>query len=339
MKFFYLFLAFWLNRIHPNRRFIQRLLCNELDREYNQLLREDKRGADLYSSTLSTAPQIDICPCTGIMMTPIELRIVPESSHTSHIFTRRPQSLHLAASSQLLKMLLILSMSSSTLLPRLLQGIMFPRERQTFEAKIMLRVIMKLSSPILKEKSFDSIFHLFRSESRSMRPMCEVPLRHVGCALLSEDSDMKFIHWGVKGMLYIFQLINPSFPLSEQEIIDMIFWAFFEQERLQNLDAALFGLPPQSRLSWDNVLKMESTKILQEAKKCGLLNRALHFSIQKKREHREKQRLVERNQQVKWILEGIIYAAVSSSELANLPAKNATQNIVSASVQDAVPYD
>jgi hypothetical protein len=172
-----------------------------------------------------------------------------------------------------------------------------------------------------------------------MRPVCDVPLRNVGCALLSEDSDMKFIHWGVKGMLYIFQLINPSFPLSEQEILEMIFWAFFEQERLQNLDAALFGLPPQSRLSWDNVLKMESTKILQEAKQCGLLNRALHFSIQKKREHREKQRLVERNQQVKWILEGIIYAAVSSSELANLAAKNATQNIVSASVQYAVPYD
>lgn len=337
MKFFYLFLAFWLNRIYPNRRFIQRLLCNELERNYNPLLREDKRGADLYSSTLSTAPQIDICPCTGIMMTPVELRIVPESSHTSHIFTRRPQSLHLAASSQLLKMLHILSMSSSTLLPRLLQGIMFPRERQTFEAMFMLHVIMKLSSPILKEQSFDSLFHLFRSESRIMRQVCEVPLHHVGRALMCEDSDMKFIHWGMKGMLYIFQLVNPSFPLSEQEILELIFWAFFEQERLQNLDAALFGLPPQSRLSWDNVLKMKSTEILQEANQRGLLNRALHFSIQKKREHCEKQRLVERNQQVKLILEGIIYAAVSSSELANLPAKNATQNIVSA--QDAVPYD
>jgi hypothetical protein len=339
MKFLYLFLAFWLNRIHPNRRFIQRLLCNELDRDYNPFLREDKKGAELYSSTLSTAPQIDICPCTGIMMTPVELRIVPESSHTSHMFTRRPRSLHLAASSQLLKMLHILSMSSSTLLPRLLQTIMFHRERQTFEARIMIRVIMKLSSPILKEQSFVSLFHLFRSESRSMRPVCDVPLPHVGRALLSEDSNMKFIHWGMKGMLYIFQLVNPLFPLSEPEILELIFWAFFEQERLQNLDAELFGLPPQSRLSWDNVLNIECTEILQVANQRGLLNRALHFSIQKKREHHEKQRLVERKRQVKWILEGIIYAAVSSCELANLPAKNATQNIVSGSVQDAVPYD
>jgi hypothetical protein len=144
-------------------------------------------------------------------------------------------------------------------------------------------------------------------------------------------------------MLHAFQHANPFFLLSEQEILELIFWAFFEQERLQNLDAALFGLPPQSRLSWDNVLKMDYTKILQEANQGGLLNRALHFSAQKKREHLEKQRRVEIKEQVQSILEDIIYTVVSSSECANLPATNANKKIVSVSVsvsvKDAVPHD
>lgn len=339
MKFFYLFLAFWLNRIHPNRRIIQLLLCNELEKNYNPLLREYKRGADLYSSTLSSAPEIGICPCSGMMMTSVEVIVVPESSHNSGIFPRRPRSLHLTTSSQLLKMLCILSMSSSILLPRLLQGIMFRCQRQTFEARIMLRVITKLSSPILKNQSFDSIFRLFRSESPSMRPVCEVPLPHIGRALMCEDSNMRSQHWGVRMMIYAFQHANPSFPLSFEEILELIFWAFFEQGRLKNLDAALFGLPNQSLLCWSAVLNMEYTDIFRVANQGDLLNRAIHFSIQKKREQREKQRLDERNQQVKWILEGIIYAAVSSIKVANLPATNANQNIVSSAEPEAVPYD
>jgi hypothetical protein len=143
-----------------------------------------------------------------------------------------------------------------------------------------------------------------------MRPVCDVPLPHVGRALLSEDSNMRSQHWGMKGILYTFQLENPLFPLSEPEILELIFWAFFEQERLQNLDAELFGLPPQSSLSWDNVLNMECTEILKIANQNNLLNCAIKFSIQKKR-------LDERNQQVKLILESIIHAAVSISELAN----------------------
>jgi hypothetical protein len=357
MKFNSVIFAFWLYQIHPNRRIIQHLLCNDLERHYNPLLREAKRGADLYSSILSTAPEIGICPCSGMMMTPGGLIIVPEESwHTSHIFPIRPRSLHLAASSKLLKMLHILSMSSSILLPRLLQGIPdLCNKRKTFEAEIILRVITKISSPILKEQSFDSLFHLFRSESPSIRPVCEVPLHHIGRALLSEESAMRSQHLGVRMMLHAFQHANPFFLLSEQEILELIFWAFFEQERLQNLDAALFGLPPQSRLSWDNVLKMDYTKILQEANQGGLLNRALHFSAQKKREHLEKQRRVEIKEQlekqrrveikeqVQSILEDIIYTVVSSSECANLPATNANKKIVSVSVsvsvKDAVPHD
>jgi len=299
-------------------------LCSELKRHYSPLLREDKRGADLYSSTLSTAPEIGICPCSGMMMTPGGLIIVPEESwHTSHIFTRKQGSLHLTASSQLLKILHILSMSSSILLPRLLQGIMVLEKRQTFEAMIILRVIMKLGAPILKEQSFDSIFRLFRSESPSIRPVCEVPLPHIGRALMCEDSDMRSQHWGVKGMLYEFQHANPSFPLSFEEMLELIFWAFFEQGRLKNLDAALFGLPNQSLLCWSAVLQMEYTDIFRVANQGGLLNRAIHFCIEKKREELEKQRRVKIKQQVQSILEDIIYAVVSSSECANLPATNA----------------
>lgn len=283
MSFLNLLLAFWLNSIHPNRRFIQHLLCNQLERHYNALFQENERGAYLYSSILSNAPEIDVCPCSGMVITQFGIINVPKSSNDIHTLRRNPRKLRPVASRQLLKMLCILSMSSSILLPRLLQGIMSPSQRHTIEARIMLCMIMTLSSPIFENQSFDSIFHLFRSESPSMRPVCRVPLHHIGRALLSEDSNMRSQHWGLRMMLYAFQHANPSFPLSFEEILELIFWAFFEQDRLKKLDAALFGLPNQSRLGLSAVLNIEYTEILREANQGGLLNRAIHFSIQTKR--------------------------------------------------------
>jgi hypothetical protein len=150
-----------------------------------------------------------------------------------------------------------------------------------------------------------------------MRPVCDVPLPHIGRALCCEEIQMRRQHYGVRMMINTFQHANPSFPLSFEEILELIFWAFFEQERLQNLDAALFGLPPQSHLCWSAVMNMDYTVILQKANQRGLLNRAIQVSIMEKREQCEKQRLDERNQQVKCILEGIIYAAIRSSKLVN----------------------
>jgi hypothetical protein len=121
---------------------------------------------------------------------------------------------------------------------------------------------------------------------------------------------MRAQHYGVKMIIHKFQHANPSFPLSFEEILELIFWAFFEQERLDNLDAALFGLPPQSHLCWSAVMNMDYTVILEKANQRGLLNRAVQVSIMEKREQCEKQRLDERNHEVKRILDGIINAAI-----------------------------
>lgn len=340
MSFLFLLLTIWLYKIQRNPKLLQ-LICRELEGHYNPLRKDNMEEAMLlYQCMLVTGESFGVCQCSGWVTTPFGVFEHCNWEMSSRILFShsRDFNIHLSQSKQLRCMLFLISLSSSMLLPRLFAGFDGRFNTSYFSALILSRMMKKLQIPDLKvEKYF----------------FCKIPpIRHSGlitCCYLQPPSvknagwmtpygHFKYQNNHLNNEVRDFLKSNPDFILNFKELIDLIFWAFMQQDALKAQDAANVGLP-SSAVDEKRWVRMEPRKILDEANQGMLLNRALSLASDNKMKQLAQIRIEERDEQVRCILVSIVEGAMHSSDAARVPAPAPAAKPSEYNQQDAEPYD
>jgi hypothetical protein len=268
----------------PADKELIRLLCRELEGHYNPLNREQMQQAQLlYSYMLVTGKCLEVSQGSGSVPTPFGVYLHPAwmQKYLSPDTIQRNRLIHLSASKRLRKIFSLISLSSSMLIPRLLtkDGKI---ARKYFGAKILSRVILKLCTPNVELYNPKEWYDHLAGNRNTVRCCLYVPRPFYGhWTMTSSCGHFKYCNDELNKLVREFLERKPHFSLNFNEVIDLIFWAFMEQDELKAQDAAMFGLH-FSHTNDKRFLYTNPREILDIANNEWLLNRALSlFSIEK----------------------------------------------------------
>ena len=340
MSFLFLFLTIWLYKIQRNPK-LRQLICSELEGFYNPL-REDciEEAMRLYQFMLVTGESFGVCQCSGWVTTPFGVFQHRNWELLSRVIfsQKRDFTIHLSQSKQLRCMLSLISLSSSMLLPRLFAGFDGRFNTSYFSALILTRMMKKLQIPVLKIET-DFFCRIPPIRHSALRACCYVqPPSVKNAGWMTPYGHFKYQNNQLNKEVRDFLKSNPDFTLNFKELIDLIFWAFMQQDALKTQDAANVGLPWVD-INENRWLRMEPRKILDEANQGMLLNRALSLASDNKMKQLEQIRIEERDEQVRCILVSIVEEAMHSSDAARVPAPAPAPKPSEDNQQDAEPYD
>jgi hypothetical protein len=194
---------------------------------------------------------------------------------------------HLIASKRLMRMLKLMTMSSSILLPRLL-----PRLLPGFggcRARILMHLMRKIRYPTLIksktffQKEFANFPQGFNSGWRTNLLVVPPLDSRVSAQYTPTENpcDAIFRHRRVHEGITDFLKNNPSFPLNFGELLDMVHWSFMHQQNLRKMNARIFGLTLSDRTS-NQLLEMTPERIFEVANEGNLLTVALKFFLKEK---------------------------------------------------------
>lgn len=321
MSFLFSFFLIWLLKIQPNPK-LRQLICSELERCYNPLRKDNMEEAMLlYQCMLVTGESFRVCQCSGWVTTPFGVFQHRNWKMSSRVLFSRERDfrIHLSQSKQLHCMLSLISLSSSMLLPRLFAGFDGRFNPNYFSALILSYMMKKLQIPDLKIET-DIFCRIPPIRHSALRACCYVqPPSVKNAGWMTPYDHFKYQHNQLNKEIRDFLKSNPVFPLNFKELIDLIFWAFMQQDALKGQDAANVGLPwaDINEVRW---FRMEPKKILDEANQGMLLNRALSLASDNKMKQLEQIRIEERDEQVRCIIVSIVEGAMHSSDAARVPA-------------------
>ena len=266
-------LLFWWNNIQPNREHIT-LVSREHEMLYNLPPLFAFKQASLYCDMLTSSKSQVICHFdNGRVYTPYGVFQSHFWKNTAICVsmdgTQHCETMHLCASARLLMTNTMMSMVSTILLPRLLEGL--GRTRKLFSLRMIFQIIAKLSIPKL---TVDLLPHIGSNGLRTeinlvLSPQCMVTLNHPIPQNLQ-----------INRIVRDFLAENPDFPLTCYQIADLIYWAFRQQDILQRQDARMFGL--DYLLMTNYWLGFIDTTIFRIINHHRLFGRALHLVVKKK---------------------------------------------------------
>jgi hypothetical protein len=320
----FLFLLFSFSTSQPNSlrtKILLRILRNEFQ-DFDSLLRE---GALLYRDMLSTSLPLTVCPDKGGRIEGVRygvrhftsLSFVPRFLRPS--MSSGKETTSLSASRRVRNACMLLSFSSSTLLSKFLgrrvdDSFMRPflptsflptSLQNSFRATILLRVMLKLSIPVLKfEDVCDSLPNY---QCHALRPLiCSVPSPFGRDSWSSKQNERLNAH------IRDFLATNPHIEITWQEFVRIVEWAYKHQNILQRADSAMFDLDCTCiyRLGWDG---LDPATILMLANKNRLLDRGLCMYLQAKKEKN-------RDEYMNLLVKEIVDKAITSASSAVVPS-------------------
>ena len=247
----------------------------------------------LYSCILNTGPSFELCCCSGLVFTPVGFCKV-EVNLVRLMLDRTIYSIHLRASKRLIRMLKMMTISSSILLPRLLPK--FVRKHLQFRTNVLMHLMRKITHPtIWKTNSFkffsDSSYSFpsgWRTNLLVVSPLdSKVSARCRSFTAAANPCDAIFRHQKVCEAIIAFLQSNKDFPLNYGELIKLLHWAFKHQEGRRKMNARMFEME-LSDITSSQVLDMTPEMIFEVANKGNLLTLAQRFYLEDKEKEKTK---------------------------------------------------
>jgi hypothetical protein len=273
-----LIFIFWLYNIQQNKQLRE-------EWKFGQDSMDSEASFLLYSHMLTTGASFVPSSILGAVFTPWGVCYSKGRRNRLAPFGFSPviyDTIHLRASKRLMRMLRLMTMSSTILLPKLLPG--FGRCR----ARILMHLMRKIRYPtIMKSNSFQNFFASFPQSSITgwrTNLLVVPPLdsrASAQCTAAENSCDAIFRHSGVNKSITVFLQKNPGFSLNFGELLDMVHWSFMHQQNLRKMNARMFGLNFLD-LTSNQVLEMTPERIFEVANEDNLLTLALKFFLKEK---------------------------------------------------------
>jgi hypothetical protein len=284
-----LLFIFWLYNIQQNKQLREawNLHCSEF-----RLGQDIEASFLLYSCILNTGPSFELCCCSGLVFTPFGFCKV-EVNPVRLMLDRTEYNIHLKASKRLMRMLRLMTMSSSILLPRLFPGV--DRKHWQFRTNVLMHLMRKITHPtIWKTNSFngfsDSSYSFTSGWRMNLLVVSPLDSKVSACSrsftAAANPCDAIFRHQKVCEAIIAFLQSNKDFPLNYGELIKLLHWAFMHQEGRRKMNARMFEMQ-LSDITSSQILGMTPEKIFQDANRGNLLTLAIRYYVNDKERTRK----------------------------------------------------